>query len=470
MYPSGPDPRDRVFGSITDEERSQQMSPLCQTPTSQLLKMAAQFLPQSPCLGGSENKGPDTAVSGPQSAFDLLKQGWWRASPSQLQEVSTSIKNAGIVEHISELDLVEDLQNLNLPKDLAAKLTEKKEDKQSHNSVENELSKHNSVPNVDNEITDKNKETKNIEIVKKKEGNKDDYKVAVQSLSATLSYLRQQKDAGKNEGVSTKRLESSDSHKPISLLKKVTSSALLYEVKAKNPDVEAASKITADEGSAVQTAAASVPLPGTKPLQPGSYWYAKQFQNKTSSIELPQHSSKEVRQVIASLASSKPSINPYQLDVNESREDENAKEEDTVTLQGSIDVSESHSSESLTDLPDALAPKNEQVPKVKNIIHAVQQERVKSVQSARVIKFDHDLENCVAEDCMCYEAIFRPDQPIETSSVKSESSFSESPECSPVKVLTQHGRSTSSLSDDSINSSINKRKSRIAAKFVQPLE
>ena len=40
------DCRDEVF-TLTEEEKRQQMSPLCHSPTSQLLKLAAQFLPSS---------------------------------------------------------------------------------------------------------------------------------------------------------------------------------------------------------------------------------------------------------------------------------------------------------------------------------------------------------------------------------------------------------------------------------------
>ena len=86
----------------------------------------------------------------------------------------------------------------------------------------------------------------------------------------------------------------------------------------------------------------------------------------------------------------------------------------------------------------------------------------------------HSSNECVSSECMCYEAIFRQDHPLETSSLKSDSSFgTDSPANSPRK--QPHARhtshSTGSQSDGSLHSPSrpSPRRCRIAAKFEQPL-
>ena len=92
---------------MTDEEKRGQKTPLCRTPTSDLLQFAAQCLiarpPEEPTprltpTGAGQQESPTPRVSEParevQSTdlLELLKGGWWKASPEQLQEVSRSLK------------------------------------------------------------------------------------------------------------------------------------------------------------------------------------------------------------------------------------------------------------------------------------------------------------------------------------------------------------------------------------------
>ena len=456
IFNSGPDYSDSILGSINDDERSQQKSPLCKTPTSQLLQLAAQFLPPSPLTVVNQESGvQERAAAGAQSALDLLKQGWWKASPSQLQEVSNSIKNAGLVDQISELGLSKNLPNLNLPKKVADSLKQK--------SNENPISS-----KIQDDTQKENKLSKASKSSDKQEGNKDDYKVAVQSLSATISYLKQQNGGTISDGVPKKTPENSmqESHKPISLLKKVTNANHSGVGKVENDGTEQTEDIS-KKVSATKTDV-NPPAPSdAKPLQPGSYWYAKYMQNKTANIELPQNSSKEVRQVIASLTKTKYDCKPIMTVADVNLEAGNSKEE-IITPQASIDVSGSYSADTITDFPDPPPLKADKLSSRFVIQDTRGKECIETVRVTRGMDLEHKLGNCVAEDCMCYEAVFRQDQPIETSSIKSESSFSESPDISPKKVVKL--LSTSSLSEDSINNSINRRRSRIAAKFVQPLE
>ncbi|XP_041362324.1 meiosis regulator and mRNA stability factor 1-like isoform X2 [Gigantopelta aegis] len=99
--------------TMTDDEKRGQKTPLCRTPTSDLLQFAAQCLitrpPEEPT---SQIADPNTAAGGSQQGsrkadtlaatrmsdsdqstdlLELLKGGWWKASPEQLQEVSRSL-------------------------------------------------------------------------------------------------------------------------------------------------------------------------------------------------------------------------------------------------------------------------------------------------------------------------------------------------------------------------------------------
>lgn len=301
-------------------------------------------------------------------------------------------------------------------------------------------------------------------------GKGEDYKVAINSLSATISYLKEQNKGQEGNAETSKNTID----------------------EKRNNQLE---KIVEDK-----VPVACCP----RPLQPGSYWYSKQFQTKSSrSQELPNNSSDEVRKVLAKLANptSKKMASPDSL--TESIEPKSvALSETTVTSHASIDTSESFSTETITpeisvenpsngtndfsDLPESVEMVDRKISNVPK--HSVLEMEIKETEEyvrnniSQAMKldskqskkkyFEHNFESCVAADCMCYEAVFRQDHPVETSSVKSDSSFTESVESSPKKKVSsrQQKLSSSSFSDESNNSSINKRRSRIAAKFEQPLE
>lgn len=452
------DTRDSIFSSIGDEERARQKTPLCHTPTSQLLQLAAQFLPTPPATPDEElnsaknddaNAASNTEPKGQTSEviFSLMKQGWWRASPSQLQEVSESIKNAGLVEKMAEIevDSVSKEEGCTvISEDHGAR------DGNRKNEGDKGPSHH-----------DKNSYSK----IKRKG---EDYKVAINSLSATISYLKEQNKGQDYAETSNNMIEGNRNNQ--------------------------SEKIVEDK----------VPVARCpRPLQPGSYWYSKQFQTKSSrSQELPSNSSDEVRKVLAKLAN--PSNKMESPDsVTESNEPKSvALSETTATPPASIDTSESFSTETITpeisienpsngtndtsDLTESMEMVDRKISDVQK--HSVLEMEIKeteeyvknSISQAMTMDskqskkkyFEHNVENCVAADCMCYEAIFRQDHPVETSSVKSDSSFTESIESSPKKKVSsrQQKLSSSSFSDESNNSSITKKRSRIAAKFEQPLE
>ncbi|XP_060583297.1 meiosis regulator and mRNA stability factor 1-like isoform X2 [Ruditapes philippinarum] len=457
-----PDTRDKIFSSITDDERSKQQTPLCQTPTSQLLQLAAQFLPTPPPTPvdelNSKTSNEDNATSGnepkgnqPEDILNLIKQGWWRASPSQLQEVSESIKNAGLVEKMAQIESEALLEN-------EAQSVTERDETGSHLLSSSEISTHTEACSADtSQKQDKNnnEKTKNYQ---------QDYKAAINSLSATLSYLREQNE----------------------------------EQDAKTRAKDTLKENTANQSETKNSVDKSPIALCPRPLQPGSYWYSKQFQTKDSLQELPSNSSDEVRKVLAELAHHKPKQNT-DTDSKTVTQSVSSVLADMPTPHASIDSSESFSNETITpDLSRENISKADMVTKnletsekernkreeMKKLDDALEMEikqteqyvlnqalKSKTEKNSNRI-FEHNFESCVAADCMCYEAVFRQDHPIETSSLRSDSSFTESPDSSPQKKILQRQQklSSSTLSDESANSSINKRKSRIAAKFGQPLE
>lgn len=418
---------------MTDDERSNQKTPLCQTPTSQLLQLAAQFLPPTPCTSGPDGTDQPVDASDAQSAIDILKQGWWTASPSQLHEISNSIKNAGLVEHMAELKLTENFSDLVLPQ----AGTDRARGADSV-TVEQTVSENNKPQNdaqSTNNLDEKSKVDDGIE--QKSQNN-------VKEAS--------------NKGVSSANLGTTN--RPISLLKK--GETVVVGESGTSPYVNN----TARKGSAAVSSGPAPPVEA-KPLQPGSYWYAKQFQKKNLAMQLPQPSSHVVSQVITS--SVHPSAELAMHCCNTNTDSGNARDEEPLTPHASLDTVESCSADTLSDIMELQITKKDQLPEPPASERS-ESEIIEAVKSTGAVDMEHKLGNCVAEDCMCYEAVFRQDHPIETSSVKSESSFTGSPDGSPVKVLKQQRLSSSSISDDSINNSLNKRRSRIAAKFGHSLE
>ncbi|XP_053388921.1 meiosis regulator and mRNA stability factor 1-like [Mercenaria mercenaria] len=446
------DTRDKIFSSITDDERAQQKTPLCHTPTSQLLQLAAQFLPTPPPTPVEELNTKKRNPS--EDIFDLIKQGWWRASPSQLQEVSESIKNAGLVEKMAQIEIDSKIAGTGSP------ATEGQ-----MGSDYNGNSEHSSSTEVNKETNYKQDRNNN----EKTKSTGTEYKAAINSLSATIAYLKEQNEDKEGKTHAKDTMDESKSN-------------------------QSENKKTEDKPPVALC---------PRPLQPGSYWYSKQFQIKSdSSQELPSNSSDEVRKVLANLANTKPK----QKTSSDSQKEDDSKSvplaENTATPHASIDTSESFSAETITpevsrenlskevDLITENLEKSEkdvksnELQKFGDVLEMEIKETEKYVRNNinqamksesdknRNKYFGHHFESCVAADCMCYEAVFRQDHPIETSSIKSDSSFTESPESSPKKKILQRQQklSSSSLSDESGNSSINRRRSRIAAKFEQPLE
>ena len=457
------DARDNIFSSITDDERSKQKTPLCQTPTSQLLQLAAQFLPTPPPTpvdelnsetGDGYNAPNVNELKGnpPEDILNLIKQGWWRASPSQLQEVSESIKNAGLVEKMAQIE------NEALLENEALSLADKEQTVSNILSSSKTTTKNEDSGDDINEKQDKN----NNEKIK---SYQQDYKAAINSLSATLSYLREQN----------------------------------AEQDTKTPGKESTDETEVNKSEAKKSTDKPPIALCPRPLQPGSYWYSKQFQTKEDTQELPSKSSDEVRKVLADLAHLKPKLNSG-LDSKTVPQSISNLVDNMPTPQASIDSSESFSNETITpEVSRELISKEVDTVKEKPVQseekHIKREEKkifgdvlemeikqteqyvfnqaLKSETEKNPTKlFEHNFENCVATDCMCYEAVFRQDHPIETSSIKSDSSFTESPDSSPKKKVMQRQQklSSSSMSDESGNSSINRRRSRIAAKFGSPLE
>lgn len=295
------------------------------------------------------------------------------------------------------------------------------------------------------------------------------------------------------------------------------------------------------------------------PLQPGSYWYSKQF-TKTPEKELPNSSPQEVRNVLASLTSKAPGNQWKTSKANIFEAEPQAKLEE-VSVEESSEASHSYSTDSLTETSDDKTKTIESSSTLEDIqpndiyelkaeydaklhnkkpeINNNNDEEVsaeikgyknksenetekltdsktgsiadKGTENMEIVSNEfisegadedieleignqmieispsdfiksgsekkqavHSSEECVASDCMCYEAIFRQDHPLETSSLKSDNSFgTDSPAVSPKKQPRRRhsSQNTSSLSDGSVNSPSrpSPRRCRIAAKFEQPL-
>lgn len=439
---------DGVFSSLSAEERSRQKTPLCQTPTSQLLQLAAQFLPTPPSTPSDELNPKAMDIKPPSAGiepnehqstdiFNVLKEGWWQASPSQLQEVSESIRNSGLVEKMAQVEM--DANTVSMVDALV-----------DANIAEPDQFDFSAPDGNNNEKT-------------KPHGSESDYSLAIHSLSAAIAMLREQNK----------------------------------QVESPNP--------VQDETKPVEDAANTVdkPEPDTyrstcpRPLQPGSYWYSKKFHSPDDEEkELPSNSTEEVRKVLASLAVSKPGTSTLYRESNTKMAEFGiVHAENNITPQASIDISESLSMETIVqdstaenskelndkDTVPLIVHKNEIGQKLEDNFDLELQETEELVRNNVALQMDshkqtkyieHNIDNCVAADCMCYEAVFRQDQPIETSSIKSDSSFTESLESSPTKSMKKVSQklSSSSVSDESVNSSLNKRRSRIAARFGTPIE
>ncbi|XP_052266236.1 meiosis regulator and mRNA stability factor 1-like isoform X2 [Dreissena polymorpha] len=469
-FDSNPDYRDTIFASICEEEKSQQQTPLCQTPTSQLLQLAAQFLPTADDIGGS-GKAPEGARA-PKSTLDLLKEGWWAASPSQLQEVSKSIKNAGIADNMAALSLLENVHKGE---------TTGKEKISRRNEDEEE------VKNEELYLQNKQDNKRKKPVTEKMDKDGTQHQYAIHSLASTLTYLRESQQICDASG------DNMDKTKGVKLLRRTDTDSTILREQRESPTREQRESPTEQNYLTIKDNERQSPLPDNSvshSLQPGSYWYSKQFQSKSSNIELPSKSPDDVRKVLASLAQSKPKS-------SEHGETDTSNDIETTTPQASIDNSESFSADTITDdFSDIDSKKWSQIgdglkakyadeydsggADIKGNWEVLKMEypgnpkgNTERIIPGKTTKHDieHKLGNCIAEDCMCYEAVFRQDQPIETSSVKSDSSFAESLDLSPMKKKCQTSRlSASSLSDESGNSSINKRRSRIAAKFGQTVE
>ena len=314
------------------------------------------------------------------------------------------------------------------------------------------------------------------------------------------------------------------------------------------------------------------------PLQPGSYWYSKQFSNKPDQ-ELPNSSSQEVREVLASLTSKTTENKAITTEPN-ATEVINVEKSEEVSVEEGSEISQSYSTDTLAETSDdkvktvdgsstlediGLAENdklqtngdeensdkrqedkdNEIIPKEGKKSSTDNETGIEKITESEIEKLEeisekqdeiiaaetgnemnaavtdnentagmeikpnefikeepdedviaeigdhlteispcgfiknderkvHSSNECVANDCMCYEAIFRQDHPLETSSLKSDTSFgTDSPAVSPKKQpRKRHGsHSTSSLSDGSMNSPTrpSPRRCRIAAKFESPL-
>lgn len=77
--------------SLSEEEKRGQKTPLCRTPTSDLLQLAAQCLisrPPSTEPGSSEEK-----KSASQELLELIKgSGWWKINENQMNEFKKNLK------------------------------------------------------------------------------------------------------------------------------------------------------------------------------------------------------------------------------------------------------------------------------------------------------------------------------------------------------------------------------------------
>ncbi|XP_071106106.1 meiosis regulator and mRNA stability factor 1-like [Haliotis cracherodii] len=111
-------PQDQDILFLTDEEKRGQKTPLCLTPTSELLQFAAQCLVIRPPEGAGSSRSTSPAGDSQQGLarnsaltlavtatefgdhdpsssnelLELLKGGWWKASPEQLEEVSRTFR------------------------------------------------------------------------------------------------------------------------------------------------------------------------------------------------------------------------------------------------------------------------------------------------------------------------------------------------------------------------------------------
>ena len=372
-------------------------------------------------------------------------------------------------------------------------------------------------------------------------------KVRVNSLSALIEHIKMENAKAKGEPYFPPKLVAED--------KKIE-------------NVEEKKKVEVGEEEIV----ARCPTP----LQPGSYWYSKQFSNKPDQ-ELPNSSSQEVREVLASLTS-KTMENKANTTEPKATEAINVEKSEEVSVEEGSEISQSYSTDTLAETSDdkvktvdgsstlediGLAENdklktngdeensdkrkedkdndNEIIPEegkksssdneneadvetiteskndnfeeftaIKDEMTAAEHDnentagmeikpnefikeeqdrdviaeiddQLTEIMPCEFIKNDdrkktivHSSNECVANDCMCYEAIFRQDHPLETSSLKSDTSFgTDSPAVSPKKQpRKRHGsQSTSSLSDGSMNSPTrpSPRRCRIAAKFESPL-
>ena len=479
------------------------------------------------------------------STLDGTKSGWWRASPAHLSE---TVSNPVQEQPSKAEQSMNNDQSLNQAKShdingtgsvkVANKnltgIQKEADDKRligHDDSNNNKQDERNAKYQEENEHEDS--EVKNS-------GNK----VRVNSLSALIEHIKMENAKAKGEQyIPPKQTE---------------------EVKEIDK-IEEKKNVELEEKESV----ARCPTP----LQPGSYWYSKQFNNRPEQ-ELPNSSSQEVRNVLASLTS-KAVENKAKTSETDVAEVEHVVKTEEVSVEEGSEISQSYSTDTLAESSDdkvktvdgsstlediRLAEISESKTKDdkenldekqenkdnENILEEANEfrdnenetdteklnegdidnlEQITEYQDEIVVA-EHDTENragmeikpnefikeeededaiaeiddqlteispcefiktedrrkptehssheCVANDCMCYEAIFRQDHPLETSSLKSDTSFgTDSPAVSPKKQpRKRHGsQSTSSLSDGSVNSPSrpSPRRCRIAAKFESPL-
>ena len=448
--------------------------------------------------------------------------------------------------------------------------------------MENEKSKNSSQlkqPGMSHDLTN--------DIVRAKESALTEAHVPHQEMDPVKYDKNQDENNNKSDNEKEKqeseKVNTSNKHNPV----KVNSLAALIEhikmetAKSKSAQNATVSKVETDKKIEVKEKQGRNSPPADEPiarcptpLQPGSYWYSKQF-SPVAEKELPNTSSQEVRNVLATLTTqahdkssetrksieSEPQMKSEEISIEESSESSQSYSTDTLTetsddkqntadstleemqpapkhdskdsekevthQQENIDKSNNNNdvvevNEKFTndtkeceagegngadnntnsESHDSLVVKNEfdNVDKagvdgdhieirpnefIKEVAEAVVEaeldDQLTEISPSEFIKNDsedkqthHSSDDCISSECMCYEAIFRQDHPLETSSLKSDTSFgTDSPSASPRKQRTKRhsSHSTGSLSDGSLHSPSrpSPRRCRIAAKFEQPL-
>ena len=437
-----------------------------------------------------------------------VKSGWWRASPSQLEEVSKTTQD--------NIMAGEKTDRQSVPSHLS----------QNSNNAESAFNKESSLKHV-NQVTktdlahankdESENESRDIEVARKSNSH-----LRYNSLSELIEQLKRENAASNAEQNASKEIEVS----------KCQSSG--------NESGKIEPQPAASDGPIARC---------PKPLQPGSYWYSKQFSSPDEK-ELPSTSTQEVRNVLAALTSNKksharklevtetdPQMKLEEISTDESSETSQSYSTDTITessddklksgdksttLEDALSVSKELGETELAkagnikednDPAISTSPDTEETLKTKDLnvesnndkainkgsLESTNDLDTRSLGSIddlneikpnqfingddKIYEVENDkqlseissgefVEDCLSSDCMSYEAIFRQYDPLETSSLKSDTSFgTDSPMNSPRKQPRIRHKSHSSISDGSLHSPSkpSPRRCRIAAKFEQPL-